>query len=545
LHYAKLKVKMGMGMKMKIYESGKYAWAGSRSIALTLIAVIFTTVFLVQITGAASTIMSATISVEPSYQKVSPGEMFSMNISIDPKGEEIYGAQYELNFDPAILQVVEQTKGDFLTQDGASSIEVTNKFNNTAGRVEYGETRMGVENGVTGTGVLASITFRVVGATGGTDLILSNVTLSDPTAQPIPGVGVNNGAVTVETSVNVNTTVSIEPKNTATSPGDVFVINVTIDPAENEVYGAQYELNFDPAILQVIEQTKGDFLTQDGASSIEVTNKFNNTAGRVEYGETRMGVENGVTGTGVLASITFRVVGATGGTDLILSNVTLSDPNATRIDALINNGRVVIGGMPPCEAIISIPNITSTVTASAPIEIKNATNIGSCDLTLFFDPSVVRVSNVSGGDFDFIFSNLENTTAGSIRIAAFQGPSAGLNDNVVVANVTFMVVGSVGSSTPLTLDVTTLKDASPACNPIPYTIENGKFTVFLNGDVNGDGVVDIADCMYLAKHILGVTGFEHIIEDAAEVNGDGVVDIADCMYLAKHIIGIAGFEELK
>ena len=188
----------------------------------------------------------------------------------------------------------------------------------------------------------------------------------------------------------------------------------------------------------------------------------------------------------MLASITFRVVDATGGTDLILSNVTLSDPNATRIDALINNGRVVIGGMPPCEAIISIPNITSTVTASAPIEIKNATNIGSCDLTLFFDPSVVRVSNVSGGDFDFISSNLENTTAGSIRIAAFQGPSAGLNGDVVVANVTFMAVGSVGSSTPLTLDVTTLKDASPACSPIPYCIENGTLVIYQCQDRSED-----------------------------------------------------------
>ena len=198
-----------------------------------------------------------------------------------------------------------------------------------------------------------------------------------------------------------------------------------------------------------------------------------------------------------------------------------------------------------CKISVEDFEVESGGNVNVAIKIENGVNVGSLDLTLFFDPSVVRVSNISGGDFDFISSNLENTTAGSIRIAAFQGPSAGLNDNVVVANVTFMVVGSVGSSTPLTLDVTTLKDASPACNPIPYTIENGKFTVFLNGDVNGDGVVDIADCMYLAKHILGVTGFEHIIEDAAEVNGDGVVDIADCMYLAKHIIGIAGFEELK
>jgi len=139
-----------------------------------------------------------------------------------------------------------------------------------------------------------------------------------------------------------------------------------------------------------------------------------------------------------------------------------------------------------CKILVEDFEVESEGNVNVAIKIENGVNVGSLDLTLFFDPSVVRVSNVSGGDFDFIFSNLENTTAGSIRIAAFQGPSAGLNDNVVVANVTFMAVGSVGSSTPLTLDVTTLKDASPACNPIPYCIENGTLVIYQCKDRSED-----------------------------------------------------------
>ena len=139
-----------------------------------------------------------------------------------------------------------------------------------------------------------------------------------------------------------------------------------------------------------------------------------------------------------------------------------------------------------CKISVEDFEVESGGNVNVAIKIENGANVGSLDLTLFFDPSVVRVSNVSGGDFDFIFSNLENTTAGSIRIAAFQGPSAGLNDNVVVANVTFMAVGSVGSSTPLTLDVTTLKDASPACSPIPYCIENGTLVIYQCKDRSED-----------------------------------------------------------
>ena len=46
--------------------------------------------------------------------------------------------------------------------------------------------------------------------------------------------------------------------------------------------------------------------------------------------------------------------------------------------------------------------------------------------------------------------------------------------------------------------------------PILYIVQNGTYTAALNGDVNGDGVVDIADAIYLAKHVLGKSGFEEL-----------------------------------
>jgi len=492
------------------------------------------------------------VRIEPAHSVVSAGDVFIVNVSVDPAGEELSGVQYDLAFDPAILEVIEQTKGEFLTQDGASSIEVTNRYNNTVGKLEYGEARIGTMEGVRGKGTLASITFEVVATSGRTDLTLSKVVLSDPYAQRLEGFGVYNGVVTIGT--HINTSVSVEPAHRVVSAGDVFVINISVDPAGEAVYGAQYDLAFDPAILQVVEQTKGEFLAQDGAGTIEITNSYNNSIGKLEYGETRVGSQEGVTGKGTLASITFEVVADTGGTDLTLSNVVLCDTDVMSIDTVIYSGRVDIAEIPSYNVVITIPDIASVGTTSAPVSIKNGTNIGSCDLTLVFDPSVVLVHNVSGGDFDSLLSNQEivyisntttNTTTGLVRIGAFQENNPGLSDGIVVANVTFIPVGNIGSSTKLSIRVTTLKDASPACNPIPYTVENGSFTVFLNGDVNGDGVVDIADCMYLAKHLLGTPGFEQIIAVAADVNGDRVIDIADCMYLAKYILGITGFEVLK
>jgi hypothetical protein len=175
------------------------------------------------------------------------------------------------------------------------------------------------------------------------------------------------------------------------------------------------------------------------------------------------------------------------------------------------------------DAIISIGNASGNVTV--PIVIENAANVGSAHINITYNASVCMITDVANGTFDLTFANLEH-------------------NETILANVTFRSNSTNGTSS-LNLSVTTLKDATPDSNEIPYSVQNGTYTAVLNGDVNGDGVVDIADAMYLAKHVLGITGFEKIIEEAADVNDDGVIDIADAMYLAKHVLGKSGFEELR
>ncbi|RLG55743.1 MAG: hypothetical protein DRN88_05265 [Candidatus Hydrothermarchaeota archaeon] len=143
-----------------------------------------------------------TISVEPSYLKVSQGDTFTVNITVNPDGIEIGGAQYALYFNSLLLNVIEQTKGPFLSQDGVSTIPIRNDFNNTIGKVEYGEVRMGdpeVIGGVTTPGVLASITFEAVRG-GVTDLKFGDVILTRPNATEIQNVTINNGTVEIKMS---------------------------------------------------------------------------------------------------------------------------------------------------------------------------------------------------------------------------------------------------------------------------------------------------------------------------------------------------------
>jgi len=158
-------------------------------------------------------------------------------------------------------------------------------------------------------------------------------------------------------------------------------------------------------------------------------------------------------------------------------------------------------------AIISIGNVSGNMTV--PIIIKNAANVGSVDITLTYNASVCTITDVANGTFDWTFANLEHNETGWVRIGAIHTEESGLCGSIILANVTFRSNNTNGTS-PLNLSVTTLKDATNDTNPIPYIVQNGTYTAVLNGDVNGDGDVDIADAMYLAKHVLVKSGFEEL-----------------------------------
>ena len=318
---------------------------------------------------------------------------------------------------------------------------------------------------------------------------------------------------------------TVEPDGVITLP--IMICNITD-------YGAgTINLEYDPSVVYITDVT-------DGPKSQIAAHYANNAIGLA-----RISASNsyGVSGDIIFANVKFKAIGD-GSTPVNLDVALLGDTSYKEIPATVDDGSItVMAGT--TTTLISIPDVSATGMITVPITIENVSNAGSCQLTLSYDPDVVIVSSVSQSDFDSLFANLGGAASGSVSILAYQTSNPGLNGDVIVANVTFMIVGNNGSSTPLDLEVTTLTDATPDCNPIPYTIRDGCFTMFLNGDVNGDSRVDVADSMFLAKHLLGVSGFETIVEAAADVNGNGEIEASDCMYLAKHLAGMDGFEVLK
>ena len=134
---------------------------------------------------------AAQMSVEPVYQEVFQGGNVTVNITVYPEGSEVYGASYTLYFNNTLLNATSLTQGPFLSQDGESTNVFVNTIDNTISKIVYSEARMGYPAGVTGSGVLASITFETI-KSGTSALTLSYVMVMDSNNEEVM-ITVNSG----------------------------------------------------------------------------------------------------------------------------------------------------------------------------------------------------------------------------------------------------------------------------------------------------------------------------------------------------------------
>ena len=171
-------------------------------------------ILLIILLCSAASVQAAQVWVEPVYTEVSEGTNFTVNITVDPEGAEVMGAEYKLYFNNTLLNATDQVQGDFL-----GGMNLVNDINNTLGRIMYGEMVIsGV--GATAPGVLASITFQAIGERGFCDLFLTDVILSDPYAHEILGVNVSNGSVEIMSGICGDVT-----GNDVVDTGDVILLS--------------------------------------------------------------------------------------------------------------------------------------------------------------------------------------------------------------------------------------------------------------------------------------------------------------------------------
>jgi len=172
-------------------------------------------------------------------------------------------------------------------------------------------------------------------------------------------IAVVTASVMLATPLLAGPVVSAVSSGSATvSSGQTFTVPVSITDV-SDLFAFQFDLAFDPTILQLQSISEGSFLNSAG-STIFAPGTIDNTAGTATTtADTLTGTGPGASGGGTLADLTFQAI-APGTSTLTLSGAILLDSNLNDIPFTTSNGTVTVGA-----AAVPEPNGLSWIGALA------------------------------------------------------------------------------------------------------------------------------------------------------------------------------------
>jgi hypothetical protein len=282
-----------------------------------------------------------------------PGTLFNVSLNVDniPADPGLVGVQFRFFYDPALLsvRVFEEVMFHNVTppSEWDNIWELMHRINNTGGYLDYAYTWQdlwrAIDGGyapITGNHTMAIITFEVM-ERGECALTFDQVILADINSERIP-CDISDGYFNNISPPMPELTVYVDPsevENNSLDIGNVFDISVKMDSNIDHpgVVGLQFNLTWDPAILEVVNMTEIMFhevTPQNESGNIwQIMQKINNTGGYLVYAYAFMDIKTAVahgyapiTGNHTLASIAFRIKD-TGTSGLNLTACKAGDPS--------------------------------------------------------------------------------------------------------------------------------------------------------------------------------------------------------------------------
>ncbi|MFH1237791.1 MAG: cohesin domain-containing protein [Candidatus Aenigmatarchaeota archaeon] len=132
-------------------------------------------------------------------------------------------------------------------------------------------------------------------------------------------------------------TVSVNPVSSSVANGETVTLEFMVSGA-SDLFGFQFDVEYDPAILQFQNVEQGAFLNNNGQDNTFCVD-YKTSSGIVEnIACTRLG-RTAVQGNGVLEKITFKAI-ASGRSQIKISGLKLANSKAAEIQATVSNGEV-------------------------------------------------------------------------------------------------------------------------------------------------------------------------------------------------------------
>ena len=157
-------------------------------------------------------------------------------------------------------------------------------------------------------------------------------------------IGHSNGffGFELDTEYTVSMGVGYTFSQTPIHTGDTFTLDIR---AENvtDLAGWQFDIAFDPALLEAINVSEGNFLKTDGGSTFFQSGSIDNAAGKITGLNAARLSTQGVNGTGTLLQVRFKAK-ATGQTELALRNFEFAASTGDTIPAGPHEIHITIEG---------------------------------------------------------------------------------------------------------------------------------------------------------------------------------------------------------
>ncbi len=289
---------------------------------------------------------------------------------------------------------------------------------------------------------------------------------SKPAATPPPPPPPGNIAVSVSGPANV-------------SVGDEFDVEIVAQGADasSAIYGVQFELEFDPSTLQVVDGS-----LQPGSAMnphLIALSDVENASGEAKLVFSLQGNVDGLTGDVVLATVRFRALNAGAGSLLALSesDLLLGTKDASSIPVSTISGlTVTVGEQGSNKATVSGQALMPGKTDHSGIAIKlgdnsfNATTNSSGDFSMTgVDEGTYSITAEAPGHLNAVCSN-KAVSLPSTQLATLSLVPGDLNDDDLI---------DITDATTIGVDFGTGNSRS---------------------DLNGDGTVNVLDLILLANN---------------------------------------------
>ncbi|MFZ3383234.1 MAG: carbohydrate binding domain-containing protein [Candidatus Methanoperedens sp.] len=374
---------------------------------------------MIMLTGQA---MAADVKISPPGYLPNPGETFDLNVTIDPQGAAIAGAQLNIGFDRTKIRINKITEGNLFKQNGAGTFFSNGIINNSTGTVIniFGVV-IGRTN-VSNPGTFIIINATAVGSSGTSGIYLSNAKISNSDALPVPLV-----------VYNASMTINGPPVLSQIGDKKIFegqTLNFTLSATDNESGPLTYSASNLPAGATFDPDTKTLRWIPDFTRS------------------------------GIYPNVHFEV---SDGTFTDFENITItvnkrSNIRVTPSNKIVNTGQAF----------------------SLNISIDPMGNpIAGAELSLLYDGSLLNVNNVTGG-------TLFNGSGTIFNGGVIDNPSGKVNNiygSIPAYNVTnegtfividFMAIGSSGISL---VNISDIMIIDLAGYPVAFNLTNGNVLI--------------------------------------------------------------------